>query len=566
MELANAVGYVRVSTAEQAHNSEALSNQRARVAAALPPGAPIFEDICSGTKTSRPGFDQMLEVLKSGRYTHVVITRVDRLGRNQRTGFQQIIDWHVGKSGPPVKTVALDVPINLDELGGRFNLAMMSEMAIFEVDMLSTRVRRSIEHTMLKQEFRSTPPFGYISVNGKFVVDDEKRHCPLGVKPTDPEEEYEGISNADLMRLLISTYVETGSPQRTIELLNPYALTQTDRKGRACGNPTTGFTVDGKIIRLHLRPGFPGSRSTACDRIWNVAYRGHRGHRKNWDENKRPANGEARNDSCNKKSLNHYQILHENTHEPLITTEQFQKLLVIEERHQKYTSAGSKFKAAGSASKIRGTAGSPLSVHPLSGLLHCSGCNRPLAFNRGRAMKYAYYRCRTTGCPQERIAIRNDRAAIAIAIQLQQKAARIQSGEEQLPRLKTNQESERISLQASLEYLMGAPDPSIVSKQIQEVRRKIEVLDGEGLGDHFIAGSARQLLLSPKAADLAHWAKFIQDPENLVYRLPLLIESAVVGYAKEEDRPQVVTSKAKGGGLRERKVQGKASVLSVELR
>jgi hypothetical protein len=185
-------------------------------------------------------------------------------------------------------------------------------------------------------------------------------------------------------------------------------------------------------------------------------------------------------------------------------------------------------------------------------------------------MKQSYYRCRTAGCPQEKLSIRNDRAVIAIAIQLQQKAARIQSGEEQLPALKTNQESERVSLQASLEYLMGAPDPSIVSKQIQEVRRKIEVLDGEALGDNFITGSARQLLLSPKAADLTHWAKFIQDPDNLIYRLPMLIESAFVGYAKEEDRPQVVTVTRKATSLGtthvDRNVGGKASVLSIELR
>jgi len=46
--------------------------------------AKIYTDVMSGTKTNRPQYQQMLSDIRAGKYSAVVVFRLDRLGRNSR--------------------------------------------------------------------------------------------------------------------------------------------------------------------------------------------------------------------------------------------------------------------------------------------------------------------------------------------------------------------------------------------------------------------------------------------------------------------------------------------------
>lgn len=552
----NAIGYIRVSSREQAENSSALDNQRARVRGWLPEGAPIFEDISSGTKTNRPGFQALLQAIKEGNYTHVVFTRPDRLGRNSRTGFQQIVDWWIGKEGKSIRPFSIDVPIDLDRVGGRFNLALLSEAAIFEVDMLSSRIRRTFELQMESKTRHTQPPFGYLCVDGNFIPDTEPRHCPLGLKPRRANITYPGISNADLYRLWIKAYCKHHTLMGATREMEPYALTScTKANGEPVRNSAIWDNLATPKTIFSGHPNFPPNSQGSRSFLYHPAYRGHRAYRRNWEEGRRPANGEKRNDSVILGSNDKYEYFYEDMQEPLMSKAQWEKILLIEAKNKAFN--GNK-----------GRGGVSLAKYPLTGILRCSSCGNGLRCFGGQSTKSAnprYYRCKTRGCDQEGLSIRTDNAAVSLCFYLQQKAMRIQAGEEELPSVDGNRQAEIESIKANISYLQGCPDQSLVSKQIQELRRRISEIEGGPAGAvDGLPSNARQLLLLPEAANWNYWAAFLKDLDNMLYKLPLLVSSASVGYAIPSLRPRPRPPGAKG--RRPISEAGNPSVLDAVLR
>ena len=71
-------GYIRVSTKKQAKDGNSLEAQEK---ALIENGATkIYRDSFTGTKTDRPEFNKLLEIVKSG--DTIMVTKLDRLGRS----------------------------------------------------------------------------------------------------------------------------------------------------------------------------------------------------------------------------------------------------------------------------------------------------------------------------------------------------------------------------------------------------------------------------------------------------------------------------------------------------
>jgi len=568
------IGYARVSTREQAVESDALDNQIARIRAAIGPDAPLFVDVMRGEKAERPGFDEMCQALKSGQFKEVVVTRIDRLGRNSQTGFQQIINWWTDK--PKIRTVCLQHPVDLDALGGRFNLALMSEAAIFEVDMLSTRVRSTYSGQMEKGEVIARPPLGYKTV-GTALVPDQTLHCPLGLKPQDGSV-YPGISTAELVKLAFSIFIECASYQRTRDALMPYALTLplSRKECHDLKRPHSLSHVKCQDTIHCIRPTFPPSTPTLRSWVFNCVYRGHRGHRRNYDPSKRPANGEKVNTYASRGSQDTYEYLHRDVHEALMTEEQYQDILGIEARFKAIGCNHINGKAnhgsggpAGCASKVN-----LVESLPLTGFLFCDCCGNRLNSvtiqpgNKSRYRdpnpKWHYYRCITANCPNFRLSISPKDVAMQLAWHLCEKAKRVQSGEEQAPAINADSQARIHVLQSTLLKLSEIPDRSLVMDKIQEIERELRNFrDGTKNPNDFLAGTGRELLLSPKATQWNHWAAYLQDQRNMLVKVPQLVRRIDIGYLCEEDRPK---AKIKKAGRPKADEVGKPSIIRVEVR
>jgi len=150
------IGYVRVSTAS-GEQLAALENQRARIKDA---GADeIIEDIQSGRESDRDGYQQLLELIASGSVTEVLITRVDRLGRDA-ADTDAAIAFAARRN---VKITALDGgAIESVTPTGFVMSRIMTTMAEMESRMLSQRIKAGLhERRKLHRPCRGRAPWGY---------------------------------------------------------------------------------------------------------------------------------------------------------------------------------------------------------------------------------------------------------------------------------------------------------------------------------------------------------------------------------------------------------------------
>jgi DNA invertase Pin-like site-specific DNA recombinase len=148
------IGYARVSSDEQA---DALQPQVARLDQA---GCDrIVTDIESGTRSDREGLIEVMALIKAGGITELVITRVDRLGRDAA-----YVDQLLGlceASGTTIR--ALDGGIVETATPQGFLMArLLTSMAEMESRMLSLRLRRQFEtYRTQGRHLRGRKPFGY---------------------------------------------------------------------------------------------------------------------------------------------------------------------------------------------------------------------------------------------------------------------------------------------------------------------------------------------------------------------------------------------------------------------
>jgi DNA invertase Pin-like site-specific DNA recombinase len=139
------VGYVRVSTIEQAHTGAGLEAQReAIVAEAKRRGwalVAVIEDAgCSAKDLRRPGVREALRVLETGEASALVVAKLDRLSRSMIdfTGLMQ----KAQKQGWAL--VALDCAVDTSTASGEAMAHMLATFAQFERRLISQRTKDAL--------------------------------------------------------------------------------------------------------------------------------------------------------------------------------------------------------------------------------------------------------------------------------------------------------------------------------------------------------------------------------------------------------------------------------------
>ncbi len=140
-------GYGRVSTAEQTMDLQLDALRAAAVA-----DERVFVEVASGSLTSRPRLDELLEVLRDG--DTLVVWRLDRLGRNLAHLVATITQ--LGERG--VGFVSLTESIDMDTAAGRLQFAMMAALAAFERDRLRERTVAGLAAARARGSVGGRPP------------------------------------------------------------------------------------------------------------------------------------------------------------------------------------------------------------------------------------------------------------------------------------------------------------------------------------------------------------------------------------------------------------------------
>jgi site-specific DNA recombinase len=167
------VGYIRVSTEEQATNGQSLDAQRAKLEAYAAlydlQLVAIIVDGVSAKTLNRPGLQEALTMLRSGAADGLLIAKLDRLTRNVGD-WQKLIDGYFGdKAGKQLFSVADS--IDTRTAAGRLVLNVLLSVAQWERETIAERTADALQHKIRKGERCGKVRFGFdLADDGKTLV------------------------------------------------------------------------------------------------------------------------------------------------------------------------------------------------------------------------------------------------------------------------------------------------------------------------------------------------------------------------------------------------------------
>jgi site-specific DNA recombinase len=172
------VGYIRVSTEEQASEGVSLEAQRAKLVAY----AKLYEldlvAVCvdagvSAKTLERPGLRSALARLAGGDVEGLLIAKLDRLSRSV-ADWNTLIESHFGPGGGRQLFSVAD-SIDTRTAAGRLVLNVLMSVAQWERETIVERTRDAMAHKRTRSERVGQVPFGHdLADDGRALVPNER--------------------------------------------------------------------------------------------------------------------------------------------------------------------------------------------------------------------------------------------------------------------------------------------------------------------------------------------------------------------------------------------------------
>ena len=158
-----AVGYIRVSTDEQAREGVSLENQREKIAAYCSLNEMILLNIItdegiSAKNLNREGMQTLISFVKHGKVDAVIVYKLDRLSRSVKDTISLIELFEKHKAA----FHSIVDHIDTKTATGRFFLHIMSSLAQMERELIGERTRDALYHKIIKGERVGHVPYGYV--------------------------------------------------------------------------------------------------------------------------------------------------------------------------------------------------------------------------------------------------------------------------------------------------------------------------------------------------------------------------------------------------------------------
>lgn len=168
-----AVGYVRVSTEDQAAEGYSLDAQRAKLAAYafandLELVATFADEGLSGKRAdNRPALQSALAAMKAGEATALVVVKLDRLSRSTT----DVLDFveRSGREGWALHSLA--EKLDTASAMGRFVVTVFAALAQAEREVIGERTRAAMSHMKANGLRVGAVPFGFdLAADGRTLV------------------------------------------------------------------------------------------------------------------------------------------------------------------------------------------------------------------------------------------------------------------------------------------------------------------------------------------------------------------------------------------------------------
>jgi len=131
--------YCRVSTAEQDADKQLFVCEKYCEANGYDV-AYIYKDTISGSTTSRPEFNKMLEDMREYKFDAIMVTKLDRLGRSLQHLLSLIAEFNKRN----IHFIAATQNINTSDAAGKLQLQIMGAFAEFERNIISERTKEGM--------------------------------------------------------------------------------------------------------------------------------------------------------------------------------------------------------------------------------------------------------------------------------------------------------------------------------------------------------------------------------------------------------------------------------------
>jgi site-specific DNA recombinase len=170
------VGYVRVSTDDQAREGVSLAAQQARIEAfAVATGRVLDEvvvDAGESAKTlERPGMARILAGVRSGRIEAVIALKLDRLTRSVRD-LGDMLDLFARNDAA---IVSVSESLDTQSASGRLVVSMLGAVAAWEQEANAERTAMALTHLRAKRRAYGPTPFGWTRVGKSLRPNDEQQ-------------------------------------------------------------------------------------------------------------------------------------------------------------------------------------------------------------------------------------------------------------------------------------------------------------------------------------------------------------------------------------------------------
>ena len=158
-----AVGYVRVSTLEQASEGVSLDAQRDKLRAYCKfNGIKLIgitaDEGVSGSTLERPGLQEALRMLKRGRANTLIVMKLDRLTRSVRDLCALVDDYFAHDRYHLLSVCGM---VNTHNAAGRMMMLNLANFAQFEREIISERTYEAMQQLKAQGVKMGGPPYGY---------------------------------------------------------------------------------------------------------------------------------------------------------------------------------------------------------------------------------------------------------------------------------------------------------------------------------------------------------------------------------------------------------------------
>jgi site-specific DNA recombinase len=170
-----AIGYIRVSTEDQAKEGVSLDNQESKIKSYaslndLDLIEVIRDEGVSGKSLDREGMTRLLDMVDNGEVDTVIVYKLDRLSR-KTIDTLNLIETFETKG---IAFHSISEKIDTKSATGKFFLTIISAIAQMERDVISERTIDALNHKKSKKEWMGRIPYGF-KIEDNFLVEDPEQ-------------------------------------------------------------------------------------------------------------------------------------------------------------------------------------------------------------------------------------------------------------------------------------------------------------------------------------------------------------------------------------------------------